>query len=62
MGIDMFTNRHKYFRWTGRTAAITFVFGAFIPSILGYFAYTTEVRTSIRCLDSEVGRQKLIWE
>ncbi|KAJ8065260.1 hypothetical protein OCU04_005958 [Sclerotinia nivalis] len=48
MGIDMFTNRHKYFRWTGRTAAITFVFGAFIPSIVGYLAYTTDGKWEMR--------------
>lgn len=40
----MITNRHKYFRWTGRTAAITFVFGAVIPGIFGYMAYATDVR------------------
>ncbi|KAF7879515.1 hypothetical protein EAF04_000711 [Stromatinia cepivora] len=45
---NMFTNRHKYFRWTGRTAGITFVFGAVIPSIVGYLAYTTEGKWEMR--------------
>ena len=35
--------RHKYFRWTPRTARITFIYVAVIPSIMGYIAYTTDV-------------------
>lgn len=41
----MTTNRYKYFRWTPRTAWITFVYVAVVPSIFGYFAYTTDVST-----------------
>ncbi|KAL1875748.1 hypothetical protein VTK73DRAFT_9809 [Phialemonium thermophilum] len=39
---NMTTNRHKYFRWTPRTAGITFVYAVVVPSIVGYFAYTTD--------------------
>ena len=40
----MFTNRHKYFRWTGRTARITFAYVVAFPALIGYLAYTTDVR------------------
>ncbi|CAM1510361.1 Fc.00g006960.m01.CDS01 [Cosmosporella sp. VM-42] len=35
-------NRHMYFRWTPRTAKITFIYVALIPSIMGYIAYKTD--------------------
>ena len=35
--------RHHYFRWTPRTARITFIYVAVIPSIMGYVAYQTDV-------------------
>ncbi|KAG9252808.1 uncharacterized protein F5Z01DRAFT_675611 [Emericellopsis atlantica] len=34
--------RHHYFRWTPRTARITFIYVAVIPSIMGYVAYQTD--------------------
>ena len=40
---DMQANRYKYFRWTPRTAWITFVYVAVVPSVLGYVGYVTEV-------------------
>jgi hypothetical protein len=40
----MSVNRHKYFRWTGRTARITFLYAVFVPTLLGIVAYKTEVR------------------
>jgi hypothetical protein len=40
----MFVNRHKYFRWTGRTARITFAYVVAFPALIGYLAYTTDVR------------------
>ena len=43
----MFTNRHKYFYWTKRTAFITFAYAVVVPSIVGYLAYTTDVRAPI---------------
>ena len=39
----MSANRWKYFRWTPRTAWITFVYVAVVPSVLGYVGYVTEV-------------------
>jgi hypothetical protein len=42
----MFINRHKYFRWTGRTARITFAYVVAFPALIGYLAYTTDVRRS----------------
>ncbi|KAF7557344.1 hypothetical protein G7046_g6054 [Stylonectria norvegica] len=35
-------NRHKFFRWTPRTAKITFVYVFLVPSIMGYIAYRTD--------------------
>jgi hypothetical protein len=40
----MFLNRHKYFRWTSRTARITFAYVVAFPALIGYLAYTTDVR------------------
>ena len=40
----MFVNRHKYFRWTSRTARITFAYVVAFPALIGYLAYTTDVR------------------
>lgn len=39
----MMVNRHKYFRWTGRTARITFAYMVAFPAFIGYLAYTTDV-------------------
>ena len=39
----MMVNRHKYFRWTGRTARITFAYMVAFPALIGYLAYTTDV-------------------
>ncbi|KAK0646491.1 hypothetical protein B0T16DRAFT_458407 [Cercophora newfieldiana] len=38
----MQTNRHKYFRWTPRTAWVTFVYVAVVPGIFTYMAYKTD--------------------
>ncbi|KAH7144565.1 hypothetical protein B0J13DRAFT_555527 [Dactylonectria estremocensis] len=35
-------SRHKYFRWTARTARLTIIYVAVIPSIMGYIAYKTD--------------------
>lgn len=43
----MVTNRHKYFRWTPRTAWITFAYVVVVPSIVGYVAYQTDVSIMI---------------
>mgnify|MGYP004729972587 CR=1 FL=1 len=55
----MMKTRHHYFRWTPRTAKITFVYVAVIPAIMGYIAYKTDVSlatesaTTIEKLTSE---------
>lgn len=41
----MTTNRHKFFRWTPRTARITFMYAVFVPMIFGIVAYKTDVST-----------------
>ncbi|KAM0428265.1 hypothetical protein ACHAPT_007166 [Fusarium lateritium] len=38
----MMKSRHHYFRWTPRTAKITFIYVAVIPAIMGYIAYKTD--------------------
>jgi hypothetical protein len=48
----MITNRYKYFRWTKRTAGITFMYVVVVPSIIGYLGYKTDVSSSsdlVRC-------------
>lgn len=39
----MWVNRYKHFRFNGRTAWITFVYVAVVPSIVGVMAYRTDV-------------------
>lgn len=39
----MTVNRHKYFRWTPRTAWISFAYVILVPGILGVAGYMTEV-------------------
>jgi hypothetical protein len=39
----MVVNRHKYFRWTRRTAVLSFVYVMAVPATLGYFGYITDV-------------------
>lgn len=41
--LDMQTNRHVYFRWTPRTARVTFMYVVVVPVILGTIAYKTDV-------------------
>ncbi|KAI0393619.1 NADH:ubiquinone oxidoreductase 6.6kD subunit [Xylariaceae sp. FL0594] len=38
----MTTNRHKFFRWTKRTAGLTFIYAVVVPSIVGVIAYRTD--------------------
>jgi hypothetical protein len=40
---DMSSNRHKYFRWTGRTARISFAYMVAFPAFVGYWGYVTDV-------------------
>ncbi|KAL2156185.1 hypothetical protein VTH82DRAFT_930 [Thermothelomyces myriococcoides] len=39
---SMVQNRYKYFRWTKRTARITFVYAVVIPGIIGYLGYQND--------------------
>lgn len=39
----MNSNRYKYFRWTPRTARLTFIWVAVVPGLVGYLAYKTDV-------------------
>lgn len=52
---DMITNRHKYFRWTKRTAFITFAYAVAFPAFVGYFAYTTDVSAAFTLWTRGVG-------
>ncbi|KAL2885598.1 hypothetical protein HOO65_070060 [Ceratocystis lukuohia] len=36
---DMQTKRYQYFRWTPRTARISFIYIFVVPSIVGMMAY-----------------------
>ena len=40
---NMSANRWKYFRWTPRTARVTFKYVVFFPALVGYLAYSTDV-------------------
>ncbi|KAI1423580.1 NADH:ubiquinone oxidoreductase 6.6kD subunit [Xylaria sp. FL1777] len=44
----MTTNRHKYFRWTPRTAALTFAYLVVAPTIVGVIAYQTDGKYNFR--------------
>lgn len=41
--LDMQSTRYKYFRWTGRTARITFAYVVMFPAFVGYWGYVTDV-------------------
>ncbi|KAI1374691.1 NADH:ubiquinone oxidoreductase 6.6kD subunit [Hypoxylon crocopeplum] len=45
---NMTTNRHKYFRWTSRTARITFMYAVVVPVIFGIVAYKTDGKYDFR--------------
>lgn len=41
----MYVKRHEYFRWTPRTAWITFAYVIAVPSAFMYMGWTTDVST-----------------
>ena len=43
----MYTNRHKYFRWTPRTTWLTLTYVVLIPGIVGYMGYVTDVSQAL---------------
>ncbi|KAI0512751.1 NADH:ubiquinone oxidoreductase 6.6kD subunit [Xylaria bambusicola] len=44
----MTTNRHKYFRWTPRTAGTTIGFLVVVPFIVGVIGYQTDGKYKFR--------------
>ena len=58
--LDMSSNRWKYFRWTPRTAWISFVYMVAVPSVVGYVGYVTDVRLPllepVRCKGAGIRR------
>ncbi|PSN74180.1 hypothetical protein BS50DRAFT_567057 [Corynespora cassiicola Philippines] len=44
----MTTNRHKYFRWTPRTAWLTLTYAVIVPGLLGWAGYATEGKWEMR--------------
>lgn len=45
MSPDMYVKRHEYFRWTRRTAFLSFTYVIAVPSAFLYMAFKTEVST-----------------
>ena len=45
----MIQNRYKHFRWTKRTAGITFVYVIVVPTIVGYLGYKNDVGFPFLC-------------
>ena len=43
MSLDMYVKRHEYFRWTKRTAFLSFAYVIAVPSAFLYMAFQTEV-------------------
>ncbi|KFY30038.1 hypothetical protein V493_02161 [Pseudogymnoascus sp. VKM F-4281 (FW-2241)] len=39
---NMIVNRHKYFRWTKRTAFLSFAYVIAVPAFVGYWAFVTD--------------------
>ena len=40
---DMMKHRYRHFRWTPRTAWISFVYMALVPGVLGYIGLKVDV-------------------
>ncbi|KAL1967409.1 hypothetical protein VTN77DRAFT_3194 [Rasamsonia byssochlamydoides] len=45
---ELNANRYKYFRWTPRTAWLTFVYAALIPGALGVVAFKYDGKFDFR--------------
>ncbi|KAF9872708.1 nadh: ubiquinone oxidoreductase subunit [Colletotrichum karsti] len=55
----MQSNRHIYFRWTPRTARISFIYIAVVPAIIGYIGYKSDVSLPFipgQCDDKKYGQ------
>lgn len=46
---DMYVKRHEYFRWTPKTAWVTFAYVVAVPAAFIYMGWTTDV-SSLRML------------
>ncbi|KAG8161598.1 hypothetical protein KVR01_008585 [Diaporthe batatas] len=44
----MSSSRYQYFRWTRRTALITFNYVILVPAIIGVAAYATDGKWNFR--------------
>ena len=40
---DMYVKRHQYFKWTPRTAWLSFAYVFAVPSVFMYMSYANEV-------------------
>lgn len=49
----MMVNRHKYFRWTPRTAWLTFTYVVVVPAMFGYLGFVTDVSFSSCCFNGD---------
>ncbi|KAF2197583.1 hypothetical protein GQ43DRAFT_458411 [Delitschia confertaspora ATCC 74209] len=45
---NMHQNRYKHFRWTKRTAWLTFVYVVAVPSVFGAMGYMTDGKWEMR--------------
>ncbi|KAK3313896.1 NADH:ubiquinone oxidoreductase 6.6kD subunit [Apodospora peruviana] len=45
---EMQQNRYKYFRWTPRTAWLSFAYVILVPSIIGVIGYSTDGKWDLR--------------
>ncbi|KAF2232029.1 hypothetical protein EV356DRAFT_506224 [Viridothelium virens] len=45
---SLWVNRHQYFRWTPRTAWLTFAYVIMVPGIFGYMGYVTDGKYEMR--------------
>ncbi|KAK4225511.1 hypothetical protein QBC38DRAFT_457183 [Podospora fimiseda] len=45
---NMITNRYKYFRWTPRTAWISFVYVLAVPAAVTYLGWTQDGKLDFR--------------
>lgn len=44
INLDMMVDRYKFFRWTPRTAWLSFAYVVAFPAFIGYLAFVTDVR------------------
>jgi Sec-independent protein secretion pathway component TatC len=57
---NMYVNRHKFFRWTRRTAGLSFAYAIVFPAFVGYWAYTTDVSSNPVLLRPWAGAERIL--